>query len=78
MSAARRRVRVDARMCEAHALCLDLAPEVFNLAEDVATCDAEPEPDRHANVDAAIAACPRQAISWIDAPLSAVAKGPTP
>ena len=64
---AHRHLRVDAFMCEAHALCVDLAPEVFDLGDDVATCDGEPEVDQHANVDAAIAACPRQAISWIDA-----------
>jgi ferredoxin len=60
-----RRVRVDPRLCEAHALCIELAPEVFDLGDDIATCDQEP-PDRFRDhVDAAIAACPRQAISWV-------------
>lgn len=62
-----RHLRVDTLACEAHALCIDLAPEVFDLSTDVATCNGEPEVDQHANVDAAINACPRQAISWIDA-----------
>jgi ferredoxin len=34
-------VRVDPRLCEGHALCLQLAPEVFHLGEDeIASCVA--------------------------------------
>ena len=64
-----RRVRVDPRLCEAHALCIDIAPEVFELGDDVAVGDESPDTTRHDDVDAAIAACPRQAISWVEAPL---------
>jgi ferredoxin len=63
---AHRHLRVDAFMCEAHALCVDLAPEVFDLGDDVATCDEEPQADNYPHVEAAIAACPRQAINWVE------------
>ncbi len=29
------RVRLDADLCEGHALCIQLAPEVFDLSDDV-------------------------------------------
>jgi ferredoxin len=60
-----RGVRVDPRLCEAHALCIELAPEVFDLGHDIATCDQEPQDRYRDDVEAAIAACPRQAISWV-------------
>jgi ferredoxin len=59
------RVRVDPRLCEAHALCVEIAPEVFDLGDDVATCDGEPAEWSRRSVEAAVAACPRQAISVI-------------
>ncbi|OBA64806.1 ferredoxin [Mycobacterium sp. 1100029.7] len=59
------RVRVDSRLCEAHALCLEIAPEVFDLGGDVASCDESPSESLRHSVQAAVAACPRQAISVI-------------
>jgi ferredoxin len=59
------RVRVDPRLCEAHALCLEIAPEVFDLGDDVATCNEEPAESLRHHVEAAVAACPRQAISVV-------------
>ena len=64
MSASQGRVRVDPRLCEGHALCIDLAPEVFDFSDDdVATCDAEPADALWDKVKAAVDACPRGAIS---------------
>ncbi|MBN9634874.1 MAG: ferredoxin [Actinobacteria bacterium] len=60
-----RRLRVDPALCEAHALCVELAPEVFELGDDIATCAPEIDQSRWDSVEAAISACPRQAISWI-------------
>ena len=60
-----RHLRVDAQACEAHALCIDIAPEVFDLGDDVTTCDERPHAHTHSQVEAAIAACPRQAINWV-------------
>lgn len=64
------RVRVEPRLCEAHALCVEIAPEVFDLGDDIATCDEEPAEALRHSVEAAAAACPRQAISVVtgDAP----------
>ncbi|OBJ24413.1 ferredoxin [Mycobacterium sp. 1245801.1] len=59
------RVRVDSRLCEAHALCVEIAPEVFDLGDDVATCEEEPGEALRHSVEAAVAACPRQAISLV-------------
>jgi ferredoxin len=71
-----RAVRVDPRLCEAHALCIDIAPEIFDLADDVAESVGPPDATRRHEVDAAIAACPRQAISWADVPPSTVSERP--
>jgi ferredoxin len=58
------RVSVDRQRCEGHSLCLELAPEVFELSEDdVATCSEFPDPVLTDRVLTAAAACPRQAIS---------------
>ncbi|WP_197379110.1 ferredoxin [Mycolicibacterium mengxianglii] len=57
-----RRLRVDPQLCEAHALCVDLAPEVFDLGEDIATCAETPDESFWDDIEAAAAACPRQAI----------------
>ncbi|MEV3900813.1 ferredoxin [Mycobacterium sp. NPDC050551] len=66
MSASLRRVRVDPRLCEGHALCIDLAPEVFDLGDDeVARCDDRPADSSWATVQAAVDACPRGAISVV-------------
>jgi ferredoxin len=59
-----RRVRVDPRLCEGHALCIELAPEVFRLdADDVATCDPQQADVLWEEVKAAVDACPRGAIT---------------
>lgn len=61
------RVRVDPRLCEGHGLCLQLAPEVFDLNDDeTAVCAEYPRPEFLTDVNAAIAACPRQAITVLD------------
>lgn len=61
-----RTVNVDPRLCEAHALCIELAPDMFDLGDDVATYEGSADASRREEIDAAIAACPRQAISWVD------------
>lgn len=60
---------VDPKLCEGHALCLESAPEVFDLSDDdVAEAVARPAADVWDHVLAAIDACPRGAISLIDDP----------
>ncbi|MGN5238381.1 ferredoxin [Rhodococcus sp. SJ-3] len=59
-------VSVDPHMCEAHALCTEIAPEIFTLSDDddIATCDEHPSEALLPKVRAAVDACPRQAISF--------------
>ncbi|MEY8014491.1 ferredoxin [Mycobacterium servetii] len=59
------RVRVDPRLCEAHALCVEIVPEVFELGDDIASCEETPDESLWRSVEAAEAACPRQAITVI-------------
>jgi ferredoxin len=64
MPVSQRRVRVDPRLCEGHALCTELAAEVFELSDDdVATCDPQPADALWHKVKAAVNACPRGAIT---------------
>ena len=72
----RKGVRVEPALCEAHALCIEIAPRVFDLDDDVAVAFADPDDTHRHDVEAAIAACPRQAISWTDVTLTTVPKGP--
>ncbi|TSD40226.1 ferredoxin [Rhodococcus sp. KBS0724] len=68
MTPSQKRLHVDPHACEAHALCVEIAPEIFELsdADDVATCDDNPPESKITQVRAAIGGCPRQAISWIE------------
>lgn len=47
---------MDPHACEAHALCVEIAPEIFELsdADDVATCDDNPPESKITQVRAAI------------------------
>lgn len=67
MTAARWRVQVDRNLCEGHALCVELAPDVFDVeSDDLATCAESPADEARERVEAAVAACPRQAISIVE------------
>ena len=58
------RVHVDPHKCEGHGLCLQIAPEVFDLTDDeIAFCAEYPDPAHLHDITAAAAACPRQAIT---------------
>jgi ferredoxin len=64
------RVRVNPDLCEGHALCIELAPEVFDLGDDeAATCVANVPDSLQDRVKAAVDACPRQAISLDPVPM---------
>ncbi|BBX06707.1 ferredoxin [Mycolicibacterium aichiense] len=66
MTAARWRVQVDRNLCEGHALCVELAPAVFDVdSSDLASCLESPADEMREQVEAAVAACPRQAISIV-------------
>ncbi|WP_420752201.1 ferredoxin [Rhodococcus sp. O3] len=58
------RLHVDHDLCEAHALCTEIAPEVFDLGDDdLAHCDESPPEALWPKVKSAASACPRQAIT---------------
>jgi ferredoxin len=60
-------VRVDARLREGHGLCLQLAPEVFDMTDDdIAVCAKYLGGEHAGSIRAAVAACPRQAITVLD------------
>ncbi len=66
MTAAGWRVQVDRSLCEGHALCVELAQDIFDVAsDDLATVVAAPADEARDRVEAAVAACPRQAISIV-------------
>ena len=64
MPGAHQRVHVNPKLCEGHALCIDLAPDVFVLSDDdVASAIADPADALSDSVTAAVNACPRGAIT---------------
>ena len=67
MSTAALWARVDPRLCEGHGMCLHLAPEVFDSTDDeIAVCTQHPGREHLRSIQAAVAACPRQAITVVD------------
>lgn len=59
------RVIVDVDLCESNALCMEAAPDVFEVRDDdlLYVLDETPPEDRRAAVEAAVRACPKQAIT---------------
>ena len=59
------RVIVDLQRCEANALCMGVAPEVFELTDDdvLIVLDEHPDESLRDAVQTAVRQCPRQAIS---------------
>ncbi len=62
------RVVVDRNLCEANALCMGVAPEVFEVGEDDELYVLMEEPPEHlrSKVEHAVAVCPKNAIRLID------------
>ncbi len=58
------RVVVDAQECEANAVCMGIAPEVFDLDDDDTLHILIPEPpaDLEARVRQAVDSCPKRAL----------------
>lgn len=59
------RVVVDFDLCESNAVCMDVAPEVFEVRDDDFLYVLQEEPDEalRAKVTEAVARCPKQAIT---------------
>lgn len=60
------KIQVDRDLCEANAICMGCAPEVFRLEEDdTLTLLIEEVPAEYvAKVEDAVRLCPRQALSF--------------
>jgi ferredoxin len=59
------RVVVDYDLCESNAVCMAVAPEVFEVRDDdfLYVLNETPPDALRARVDEAVARCPKQAIS---------------
>jgi ferredoxin len=62
------RVVVDFDLCESNALCMGLAPEVFEVRDDdlLYVLDENPPGDLREKIEAAVRTCPKNAISIED------------
>ena len=63
------RIVVDFDLCESNAICMQVAPEVFEVRDDdfLYILDETPGEDQRAKVDEAVQRCPKQAISVAEA-----------
>lgn len=62
------KVTVNYELCEGNAMCMDVAPEVFDLDDDdvVVLLNDAPGEDLREKVAAAVERCPKQALSTAD------------
>ena len=62
------RVVVDFDLCESNALCMGLAPEVFEVRDDdlLYVLDEEPGEELRSKVEQAVRSCPKVALSVED------------
>jgi ferredoxin len=62
------RVVVDFDLCESNALCMGLAPEVFEVRDDdlLYVLNENPREEMREQVEAAVRTCPKNAISIED------------
>jgi len=62
------RVVVDFDLCESNAICMQIAPDVFEVRDDdfLYVLEENPGEDRRTVVEQAVQRCPKQAISLED------------
>ena len=62
------RVVVDFDLCESNAICMQIAPDIFEVRDDdfLYVLEENPGEDRRATVAEAVQRCPKQAISVED------------
>jgi ferredoxin len=62
------RVVVDFDLCESNALCMGLAPQVFEVRDDdlLYVVDENPPEEMRPQVEAVVRTCPKNAISIVD------------
>ena len=59
------RVVVDFDLCESNAICMQIAPDIFEVRDDdfLYVLDETPCEDRRSNLEESVQRCPKQAIS---------------
>lgn len=64
------KVVVDFDLCESNAVCMAIAPEVFEVRDDdfLYILNETPSDDQRAKVEEAVDRCPKQAISLAELP----------
>lgn len=62
------RVVVDFDMCESNAVCMGIAPEVFEVRDDgyLYILDENPPESMRERLEEAVRSCPKAAISLVD------------
>ncbi|MDE0928728.1 MAG: ferredoxin [Acidimicrobiales bacterium] len=62
------RIVVDYDLCESNAICMDLAPDVFEVRDDdfLYVLNETPSDDRREVMEDAVRRCPKQAIALKD------------
>jgi len=62
------RVVVDYDLCESNAICMGIAPEVFEVRDDdfLYVLDETPPEELRARVAEAVQRCPKQAIALVE------------
>jgi ferredoxin len=62
------KIRVDYDLCEANAICMEQAPEVFKVDDndELHILDESPPEDLRKKIEAAVRLCPRQALALDD------------
>ena len=62
------RVVVDFDVCESNAICMGLAPQVFEVRDDdfLYILDEHPPEELRPKVEAAVRGCPKQAITLLE------------
>ena len=62
------KIKVDYDLCEANAICMQQAPEIFKVDEEdnLHILDESPGPKLREKVENAVRLCPRQALSLED------------
>lgn len=63
------RIVVDYDLCESNAICMGIAPEVFEVRDDdfLYVLDEHPDEALRPKIEEAVRRCPKQAISIEDA-----------
>ena len=64
------KVEVNFDLCESNAICMDIAPDVFEVRDDdfLYILNETPSADQRPSVEDAVSRCPKQAISLVDLP----------